>query len=61
MVNQTISKQSVQYTFSVLALGVVPGRVYDASVMVQSGPLGSTARCYIQLGLLISLLRKHYY
>lgn len=56
MVNQTIIKLSVQHTFSVLALGVVPGRVYDAAVTVHSGLLGSTAHCHVQLGVLISLL-----
>lgn len=56
MVNQTISKLSTQYIFSVLALGVVPGRVYDGAVTVHSGLLGRTAHCYVQLGVLISLL-----
>lgn len=56
MVNQTISKLSIQHTFSVLALGVVPGRVYDATVTVHSGLLGSAAHCSVQLGVLIFLL-----
>lgn len=53
MVNQTISKLSTQHTFSASALGVVPGRVYDGTVTVHSGPLGSTAHCYVHLGVLI--------
>lgn len=56
MVNQTISKLSIQYTFSVLALGLVPGRVYDCGVTVRSGLLGSAAYCHVQLGALIFLL-----
>lgn len=60
LVNQTISKASVQHTFSVLALGVVPGRVYDVAVTVHSGLLDSTAHCYVQLGVLISFYVIYY-
>ncbi|KAM7415227.1 hypothetical protein PAMA_019850 [Pampus argenteus] len=43
LVNETISKQSRQYTFSVL--GLVPGHLYRAEVTVHSGILGNTAHC----------------
>lgn len=56
LVNQTISKLSTQHTFSVLGLGLVPGRVYEAEVTVHSGILGNTARCYVQLGRFTPLL-----
>lgn len=50
LVNQTISKASTQLAFSSLGLGLVPGRRYRADVTVQSGGLGSTARCFGRLG-----------
>lgn len=50
LVNQTISKLSSQHTFSVLALGMVPGRVYEGALTVHSGPLANTDHCYVQLG-----------
>lgn len=52
LVNQTISKGSTQLAFSSLGLGLVPGRLYEADVMVRSGILGNTARCYGRLGKL---------
>lgn len=50
--NQTISKLSRQHTFSVLSLGLVPGRLYGAEVTVHSGTLGNTALCHGRLGQL---------
>lgn len=52
LVNQTISKLSTQHTFSILSLGLVPGRLYEAEVTVHSGILGNTAHCYRRLGQL---------
>ncbi|XP_070763030.1 receptor-type tyrosine-protein phosphatase beta-like [Enoplosus armatus] len=49
LVNQTISKLSRQYTFSVLSLGLVPGRLYRAEVTVHSGILSNTAYCHGRL------------
>ncbi|XP_062276737.1 receptor-type tyrosine-protein phosphatase beta-like [Scomber scombrus] len=45
VMNDTISKLNTQYTFSVLDLGLVPGRLYGADVTVHSGDLRSTAHC----------------
>ncbi|XP_044211802.1 receptor-type tyrosine-protein phosphatase beta-like isoform X1 [Thunnus albacares] len=45
LVNETIGKPSRQYTFPVLGLGLVPGRLYRAEVTVHSGVLGNTAHC----------------
>lgn len=50
LANHTVSKPSRQHTFSVLSLGLVPGRLYTAEVTVHSGILGNTARCYGRLG-----------
>lgn len=50
LVNQTISKTSTQLAFSSLGIGLVPGRLYEAAVSVQSGGLKNTARCYGRLG-----------
>lgn len=52
LVNQTIGKVSTQLAFSGLGFGLVPGRLYQADVTVQSGTLGNTARCYGRLGQL---------
>ncbi|XP_041794073.1 receptor-type tyrosine-protein phosphatase beta-like isoform X2 [Chelmon rostratus] len=49
LANHTVSKPSRQHTFSVLSLGLVPGRLYTAEVTVHSGILGNTARCYGRL------------
>lgn len=54
LVNQTIGKVSTQLAFSSLGFGLVPGRLYQADVTVQSGGLGNTARCYGRLGQLTS-------
>lgn len=50
LVNQTAGKVSTQLAFSSLGLGLVPGRLYSADVTVQSGSLGTTARCSGRLG-----------
>lgn len=50
VVNDTISKLNTQYSFSVLDLGLVPGRLYGAEVTVHSGDLRSTAHCQGRLG-----------
>lgn len=52
LVNQTIGKVSTQLAFSSLGFGLVPGRLYQADVTVQSGALGTTARCSGRLGQL---------
>lgn len=52
LVNQTVSKASTQLAFSSLAIGLVPGHLYEADVTVRSGSLGNTARCYGRLGQL---------
>lgn len=52
LMNRTVSKLSTQHTFSVLSLGLVPGRLYEAEVTVHSGILGNTAHCYGRLGQL---------
>lgn len=49
LVNQTLSKASTQLAFSSLGIGLVPGRLYEADVTVQSGSLNNTARCYGRL------------
>ncbi|XP_039990021.1 receptor-type tyrosine-protein phosphatase beta-like isoform X2 [Xiphias gladius] len=49
LVNDTIGKLSRQFTFSVLSLGLVPGRLYGAEVTVHSGILGNTAHCHGRL------------
>ncbi|KAK2842858.1 hypothetical protein Q5P01_013058 [Channa striata] len=49
LLNQTISKLIRQFTFSVLSLGLVPGRHYVAEVTVHSGVLSNTANCHGQL------------
>ncbi|XP_038562970.1 receptor-type tyrosine-protein phosphatase beta-like isoform X3 [Micropterus salmoides] len=61
LVNQTISQLSRQHAFSVLSLGLVPGRLYGAEVTVRSGILGNTARCYGRLapGPVQQLLVRH--
>ncbi|XP_076018766.1 receptor-type tyrosine-protein phosphatase beta isoform X2 [Genypterus blacodes] len=45
LVNETVSKLARQYSFPVLGLGLVPGRLYRAEVTVHSGLLGNTAQC----------------
>uniref|UniRef100_A0A4W6C2B3 protein-tyrosine-phosphatase n=1 Tax=Lates calcarifer TaxID=8187 RepID=A0A4W6C2B3_LATCA len=45
LMNQTVGKLIRQFTFSVLGLGLVPGRLYRAEVTVHSGILGNTASC----------------
>lgn len=50
LVNETVSKLARQYSFPVLSLGLVPGRLYRAEVTVHSGLLGNTAHCLGQLG-----------
>uniref|UniRef100_A0A8C7M867 protein-tyrosine-phosphatase n=1 Tax=Oncorhynchus kisutch TaxID=8019 RepID=A0A8C7M867_ONCKI len=37
LVNETVSRLVRQYSFSVASLGLVPGRLYTAQVMVESG------------------------
>ncbi|XP_076588386.1 receptor-type tyrosine-protein phosphatase beta isoform X2 [Chaetodon auriga] len=49
VVNQTIGKLSRQHTFSILSLGLVPGRLYTAEVTVHSGILGNTVHCHGRL------------
>ncbi|XP_014003320.1 receptor-type tyrosine-protein phosphatase beta isoform X1 [Salmo salar] len=45
LVNETVSRLVKQYSFSVASLGLVPGRLYTAQVMVESGLFGNTAQC----------------
>uniref|UniRef100_A0A8C8HI31 protein-tyrosine-phosphatase n=1 Tax=Oncorhynchus tshawytscha TaxID=74940 RepID=A0A8C8HI31_ONCTS len=45
LVNETVSRLVRQYSFSVASLGLVPGRLYTAQVMVGSGLFGNTAQC----------------
>ncbi|XP_055795524.1 receptor-type tyrosine-protein phosphatase beta-like isoform X2 [Salvelinus fontinalis] len=45
LVNETVSRLVRQYSFSVASLGLVPGRLYTAQVMVESGLFGNTAQC----------------
>nr|XP_061780963.1 receptor-type tyrosine-protein phosphatase beta-like [Nerophis lumbriciformis] len=45
LVNETISKLSKHYLFSVTSLGLVLGRAYGVEVTVHSGTLSNTARC----------------
>lgn len=48
LINRTASRNVVEFSFSNWTL--VPGRVYEAAVSVQSGSLSSTARCQGRMG-----------
>uniref|UniRef100_A0A3Q1GFQ5 protein-tyrosine-phosphatase n=1 Tax=Acanthochromis polyacanthus TaxID=80966 RepID=A0A3Q1GFQ5_9TELE len=45
LVNRTVGKLSRRHVFSVLDLGLLPGRLYNAEVTVHSGILGNRAAC----------------
>ncbi|KAK6319889.1 hypothetical protein J4Q44_G00089960 [Coregonus suidteri] len=45
LLNETVSRLVRQYSFSGASLGLVPGRLYTAQVMVESGLFGNTAQC----------------
>uniref|UniRef100_A0A8C7PRS5 protein-tyrosine-phosphatase n=1 Tax=Oncorhynchus mykiss TaxID=8022 RepID=A0A8C7PRS5_ONCMY len=45
LVNKTLSRPVRQYSFSGASLGLVPGRLYTAQIMVEAGPFGNIAHC----------------
>uniref|UniRef100_A0A4W5RUP5 protein-tyrosine-phosphatase n=1 Tax=Hucho hucho TaxID=62062 RepID=A0A4W5RUP5_9TELE len=45
LVNETVSRPVRQYSFSGASLGLVPGRLYTAQIMVEAGPFGNIAHC----------------
>ncbi|XP_054865436.1 receptor-type tyrosine-protein phosphatase beta-like isoform X3 [Amphiprion ocellaris] len=45
LVNRTVGKLTRRHVFSVLDLGLLPGRLYSAEVTVHSGILGNRAVC----------------
>uniref|UniRef100_A0A674CNE0 protein-tyrosine-phosphatase n=1 Tax=Salmo trutta TaxID=8032 RepID=A0A674CNE0_SALTR len=45
LVNVTLSRPVRQYSFSGASLGLVPGRIYTAQIMVEAGPFGNIAHC----------------
>ncbi|KAM9569680.1 LOW QUALITY PROTEIN: receptor-type tyrosine-protein phosphatase beta-like [Salvelinus alpinus] len=45
LVNETLSRPVRQYSFSGASLGLVPGRLYTAQIMVEAGPFGNIAHC----------------
>lgn len=52
LMNQTISKQSKELLQPIQSLGLVPGHLYFADVIVNSGSLSNTAHCSSRLGQL---------
>uniref|UniRef100_A0AAQ6AA57 protein-tyrosine-phosphatase n=1 Tax=Amphiprion ocellaris TaxID=80972 RepID=A0AAQ6AA57_AMPOC len=50
LVNRTVGKLTRRHVFSVLDLGLLPGRLYSAEVTVHSGILGNRAVCSARIG-----------